>query len=290
MPSDTLKKVSLCIDWISTTSHSKHGSFVYASYPALHDWENWRDCTPKNGYKTGAMHTTGVSAHINNDRVDMGIHTIYSGSALRRIEQMDGTTGFDILKHHIEAGHNIARVDIALDFVNCGLSVSDFVDSWHEGNCVTRLRSANIVKSLDNEGYTLYIGSQKARKKLVRIYNKGAESGTDTDWVRVELQLMGKPATKLSLLWLEANEDSNFMLKGIKEVVDFPLINQWSQVFDGVTPVKIGSISTEKGDTRLWLLNQVIPPLAREIVLDGSFWVQFSYMAEKEVERLKGVE
>jgi len=279
----------MCIDWISVTAHKSYDNFVYASYPALHDWENWRECTPKNGYKIGSQHATGVNAHVNLDRIDMGIHTIYSGGSIRRVEQMYDTTGFDILKHHVEVGHNIARVDIALDFINCGLDVQDFVNQWDNGDCVTKLRSANIVKSLDNDGYTLYIGSQKTRKKLVKIYNKGAEQGVHTDWTRVELQLMGKPATRLSKLWLEASEDKEFMLKGIKNVVDFPMLPEWNMVFDGVIPVKIGSQSSEKGDTRDWLLNKVIPSLAREIVLDASFWTQFSYIARNEVVRLGGV-
>lgn len=288
LQSTTSRKVSLCIDWISTTSHDAVEKHVYSSYPLLHDWENWRECVARNGYTIGAKHVTGVTSFMNLDRLDMGIHTIYSGRALRRVSSMDGTSGFDILKHHVESGHNIARVDIALDFINHGLTVGDFVNQWENGSVVTRLRSANIVKSLDDDGYTLYLGSQKARKKLVRIYNKGAETNTGIDWIRVELQLMGKPATKLSRLWLESGDSHEFLLRGLKNVVDFPHLDIWRGVFDGVIPLSIGSQSSNKGDTRDWLLNKVVPSLAREIVLDTSFWVQFSYMARKEVSRLGG--
>lgn len=287
LQSNSLKEVSLTIDWISVTSHKPHEKMTYASYPELHDWENWTTCTPRNGYTVGARHTTGVSSYKNMNRHDMGIHTIYTSKSLQRIEQMNGTDGFEILKYHVENGHNIARVDIALDFKNFGLEVQDFVDQWYNGGCITKLRSATTVKSLDNKGYTLYIGSQKARKKLIRIYNKGAEQELDTDWLRVELQLMGKPATKLGLLWVESDNDEQFLLKGIKDVVHFPFIAEWGQVFNNLIPIRIGSQSNEKGDTRDWLLNQVIPSLAREIVLDASFWVQFTYMTAKESDRLR---
>jgi hypothetical protein len=287
-PSGLSKKVLMSIDWISATAHSQLSDYRYASYPELHDWENWHDCTARNGYTLGARHFTGVTVNMNPDRLDMGVHTIYSGKALGRIRGVSGTNGYDILKHHVESGHNIARIDVALDFINCGLSVQDFVDEWESGRCKTRLRSANIVKSLVNDGYTLYIGSQRTRKKLVRIYDKGAETGTAAEWVRCELQLMGKPATTLSLGWLESGSSKDFLLRGILSVVDFPELKQWHDVFNGKESVKIGSESAQKGDTRLWLLNQVIPCLAKEILLTSQFWTQFKLMTDNEVIRLKG--
>ena len=286
---NTSRDVRLSIDWISTTSHKREANLAYASYPELNDWENWKSCTPRNGYTIGARHTTGVSSYANMNRTDMGTHSIYTSKSLKRIEQMNGTSGIDILKYHVENGHSIARVDIALDFINFGFDVQDFADSWRNGDCVTRLRSCNEVRGLDTDGHTLYIGSQKTRKKLIRIYNKGAEQELNVDWIRCELQLMGKPATNLGLLWIASDDSEQFLLKAIKEIVDFPMINGWNMVFSGVQPIKIGSQSNEKGDTRDWLLNQVIPSLARECVLDAEFWIQFSYMNELEVKRLKGV-
>jgi len=287
LQSNLSKEVSITIDWISATSHAYDRHKTYSSHPSIRDWENWRACDGRLGYDIGAKHTTGVTALSNSKRRDMGIHTIYTGKSIKRIERMYDTSGFDILKYHVESGHSIARVDIAVDFINCGLSVEEFANQWRLGNCVTRLRNCNEVRSLDNEGHTLYIGSQKKRKKLIRIYNKAVEQNVDINWVRVELQLMGRPATQLGKLWIDSGNDNEFLLRGIKSVVNFPTVKAWSDVFEGITQVKIGSQSSEKGDTRDWLFNQVIPALAREIVLDSEFWIQFSYMKDNEVERLR---
>lgn len=281
------KETTLSIDWISTTSHKKESHIHYSSYPALHDWDNWNHTTGRLGYEIGAKHTTGVVALLSLVRPDMGVHTIYSGKSLQRIAHMFATSGIDILKYHIQQGHNIARLDIALDFINHGLSVQNFVDEWYAKRVETKLRACNIVKSLDNDSYTMYIGSQKTRKKLVRIYNKSAEQGLDINWVRVEAQLMGKPATKTGIIISGEEDTEHMMLRCLKDVVNFPFVKSWSDVMEGLTEVRIGSHNDEKGDTREWLLNSVIPSLSREIVLDTSFWVQFTYMVSKEVNRLR---
>lgn len=246
----------------------------------------WNHAEGRLGYEIGAKHTIGVVALTSLKRQDMGIHTIYSGKSLGRLEEMYGDNGIDVLKYHVGVGHNIARLDVALDFVNHGISVETFVQSWYANNCKTTLKSANIVKSLDSDDYTLYIGSQKRRKKLVRVYNKAAELGISGNWVRVEAQIMGKPATTAGIELSHSSDTRKAMLSVLRGIVDFTDVKVWNKVFEDVESVKVGSQSTQKGDTRDWLINQVIPSLAKEIVLDSAFWVQFNMFVARETNRL----
>lgn len=270
----------LIIDWISVTSHAVYPSQTYATHPVLHDWENWRLVNGRNGYNQGSKHESGVIAYRNSERADMGTHVIYSGKTIQRVLKMYDISAFDLLSYHIENGHNIARIDLAIDFLDTGVTVGDFVGAWKLGYIKTRLRKANIVKSLDGEGYTLYIGSQQRRKKLVKVYNKGVESGLGGDWVRCEIQLMGKPATQVSKLITTEEDLVSVILRAIKDVVDCPTIPVWRDAFSGKEPIKLVSESDVAGNTRKWLEEQVFVALKSEIRLDWKWWVQYRMALE----------
>lgn len=265
----------LIIDWISATSHKMPRQFHYVAHPALKDYDDWKVCNGANGYTHGTKHHTGVKLYINYERPDMGRHIIYSGKTIQRIREMYDVSAFDILAHHIANGHNVARIDLAIDFIETGVTVEDFKQAFEQGHITTRLRSANIVKSLTDKGYTLYIGSQVRRKKLVKIYDKGAETGTGLDWIRVEVQLMGKPATQVSKQIVTDRDVADVMLRSIKDVLDCPTIRVWNEVFSRKEPIKLQSESDIAGNTREWLDKQVFPALRREISLDAEWWIQY---------------
>lgn len=278
----------LSIDWISTTAKQIPNNIMHPSYPLLHDWENWHECTPRLGYEVGVKHGTGVTAFFAPSRPQMGIHTIYSGKSIKRINDMHGDNGIDILIYHIQQGHRIARMDVALDFVGYGLQVSDFEQKFLMGEAKTRLKTASTTKSLTHDGHTFYIGSTKARKKLVRIYDKAAEQGIDGDWIRLEVQIMGKPATTAAKRITDFGNVREHMLEVIKGIVDFPTIEPFAEAFDNTEAIKIGSQSSEKGDTRRWLSDQCIPALAKEILLDYDYWVQFQMELMDRLDYMKG--
>jgi DNA relaxase NicK len=246
----------------------------------LRVWDDWKLINGRNGYTQGSKHITGVTAYRNPERPDMGRHVIYPGKAIQRIKEMYDISAYYILQHHIKNGHNIARIDMAIDFLHTGIAVQQFVDAFDNGHINTRLRSATIVKSLTDSGYTFYLGSRKARKKLVRIYDKGAETNTGLDWVRVEVQLMGKPATQVSKLLVWHSSLEAVLLRSIKDVIDCPTIEVWRDAFSGKEPIKLQSESDIPGNTREWLDKQVFPALKREISLDAKWWVQYKMALE----------
>lgn len=265
----------LTIDWISSTSHNVKDKMQYTSIPALHDWENWEIVNGVNGYTTGAKHESGAKIYENLQRQDMGKHIIYSGKTLQRINAMYNVNSIEVLNHHIESGHNITRIDIALDFINYELNVSDFQWAFMQGKVATRLRKASVIQSLTDTGHTLYIGSRKKRKKLVRVYDKGAEMGWDYPCIRVEVQLMGKPATTVAIEAVRSGKLAQTLLGAMKNVVDFKTIPAWSNAMEQGVRVDVGTESDKLGDTLAWLEGSVRSSLIKHALLDLEWWVQY---------------
>lgn len=271
--------VSILIDWISATD--KTGRGVAKTFPPLLSGDDWAECGGKNGYTLGQKHLTGTRVYTNQKRPDMGNHIIYSGKTLDKIGVNMGMSSVDLIKYHIDSGHTIARLDLAIDFIGYSLWVDDFVQAFEKSEAKTLLRSATLLKSLTNEGETLYIGSMKKRKNLVRIYNKGIETGMSQDWVRVELQIMGKKATLAGREVAETRTIEESILSLIKGVIDFPTVPVWNMLMHDQLSAKMSLSSSKATSTETWLFNQVVPSLARVIVLNTEFWGQF-VMALKE--------
>lgn len=277
--------IRLSIDWISATSKRNRVSIKSTAHPALHDWENWTDTNGVNGYTVGAKHESGTKIYENLQRPDMGKHIIYSGKTLQRINKMYNVGALEVLKHHIDSGHNIARIDLALDFIGHNITVDDFQYAFLKGQVKTRLRSASMIKSLTDKGHTFYIGSRKKRKKLVRVYDKSAEMGWDFSCTRVEVQVMGKPATKIGLLAINGHDVGKSLLGAMRDVVDFLTIPEWNQAMENAEFVKIGTGFEEVGDTLKWLNGSVRSSIIKHAVLDVNWWVQYKMDIDRQVMR-----
>lgn len=278
----------MSIDWISATRKKTLEQYQmgYTAHPSLHDWENWEDDIAKLGYTSGSRHATGVRVYANDKRQDMGYHIVYSGEALRRVEDYAQILPHEILLYHVTQQHSIARLDIAIDFINTGLRVQDFINCYKRGDVQTRIKTVNVTQSLSSEGATLYIGSMKKRKKLIRIYNKAAEQNLSGDWTRLEAQIMGKPATKISKELCEGDDFKSVAIGAIKAIADYNGIPQWDEISRNVDVIDIGSISSEKGDTRKWLIDQCVPALAKELGLDSGFLDEFNEALRRKMVEL----
>lgn len=274
--------ISIHIDWISATEKIRGDVQQDTVHPLIRD-SQWVECTPRNGYTLGQKSAEGVTIYKNDSRPDMGRHIIYSGKVLEKIRGVKMLHSIDVLRWHISQGHSITRIDLAIDFKGWRASVQTYIDAFNKGECKTRLRSAQVVQSLTGGGDTLYIGSMKKRKNLVRIYDKAKELGVSGDWIRVELQIMGKKATGVSKQVSRADDTESTILGLIKSVIDFPSVGLWSMLMSGQIEVKIESIPKVQGDTELWLIKQCAPALARVVSLDVDFWFQFRLAFEEQL-------
>lgn len=266
----------IIIDWISCTAHDKGGVLHAATHPKLLNWDEWEQSSGVFGYTEGATHKTGLKVYQNQARPEMGKHMIYSGKTLQKLYDRYELNAVDILKYHSLRGDSITRLDLALDIKNESLRVQHFIDAYDNGDCVTKLKSASEIKEKTGErGHTFYIGSTKTRKKLVRIYDKRAETGTEIDWIRIELQIMGKPATKLGRDIIESKHMSDIILGAIKEIVDFPTIYQWFSIFDSAESVDIITATDKLGNTREWLDKTVFKSIQDEAKIDPGWFEEY---------------
>lgn len=273
------------IDWISVTD--KHPDPHLSSAHSILSDNGWKKTNAKNGYTLGQKHVTTVTEYKNLDRPDMGNHVIYSSKSLDRMLHMYDISGCELLQHHISEGHNVARLDLAIDFKGFGVTVGDFVDCFNRGAVKTKLRTATVISSLTGGGDTFYLGSMKKRKNLVRVYDKGKEQGTGDDWVRVELQIMGKKATSTGKIVSSSDDIESEIIGIIKGVVDFQGVSVWDLLTHDQLQVSMESESKKQGDTERWLMTQVIPALGRTVVLNIDFWIQFQIALLKKVGKEK---
>lgn len=291
-----MSDITYGIDWLSVTAKVKDDSVrLYSGVlPYLSD-EPYEEIKPKLGYTIARRFTAvGVIEMSNPERPDMGIHSIYSGQALARM-QSAGFNPVTILQWHVGKGHNVARIDVKLDCIDTGLDIAALASRADNGEIETQAKAITNVQSMGCSGHTLYIGSLKKRKKLLRIYDKAAELGTALDGVlsdhkRIELEVHGKPATSLAK---ELASSSNIGLQiagAIKGYANFQSDEVWQEIFHCADAWKLGSQSAIKTDGRVdWLLKQCAPALAKELAVNPAFMALFTERVTYELEKIGAI-
>lgn len=249
---------SIKIDWISITSH------VWGATP--HNdllGQKTKETKGAMGYTKARQYiVSGVLVMFNPDNIKMGQHIVYSGNALNILENL-GTKAIEILKYHLDAGHFVARLDIAIDVYDSNLSIENLARQVKEKKHSTNSKSHLHIQG--SQGETLYIGSLKNRKKLLRIYDKGAEKQTGENWKRLELEIHGKSATMAGKEIVVNGLDCIPSI--IKAYCDFPD----DEIFQNIIGNEYLSIrvSDEKvSDTVRWLFETVAPAFARQALAD----------------------
>lgn len=278
------------IDWISVTSHGKLKNGFRYDYPTLIG-DTWivKD-KGLMGYNEMQEHFTGVIRLSSSKHKSMGVHTIYSGTTLKRLSVDKEIKAFDLVQFHVRNGANIARIDIAIDVFNSGLNITHLAEQFDIGDCETKARAGSVIAGKgENTGSTLYIGSTKKRKKLLRIYDKGAESGTEIDWIRIEYEVHGKPASQLCRMLMDAGNVPYMIKSIIKGYAHFPTNGIWCDVMKKVDGEKLVGSSETATDTRYWLLNTVASSLAKQVLLNDCFLDDFMLHVDEEMARLIGV-
>jgi len=111
-------------------------------------------------------------------------------------------------------GDSVTRCDIALDCMNAGFTCADIWGYLQRGDYISvssSIRKFEWLVQGPERGYTIYIGSSSS-ERMVRIYDKGKESGTGTDWLRYEVQLKGRSANTFVL---KVMKDGDFEKKAM---------------------------------------------------------------------------
>lgn len=258
--------IEVTIDWLSVTvSTGEHNKFWEAVHviPHIVNNERYKIVGASNGYRLAVQYECGVKVMINLDRPDMGVHVIMTGKTIAQIYDRYGLTGFDLIQWYKGDHIHFSRIDIALDAYNFGVDAIHYNNLYVDGKCTNKRSKCTFIRSNSDDGDTLYIGSLKSRRKLLRIYDKDKETGEHKDWLRFELQLSAGYgntfASHLSDKIVENRKLAKAVIRGWCDFTDDPTYNSIFSEDALVLHVE------EKGDTQTekWLLTIVAKSLAK---------------------------
>jgi phage replication initiation protein len=175
----------------------------------------------------------------------------------------------------------VSRCDLAGDDWRRRASPRDVRDAVKREEAVTRTKRHRWYEEVDTDIGTMYFGAPSSRQ-MVRVYDKGAESGGAIDAVRWELQTRDEPGESL-VHQLVLGNWGDVWASRLVQLVDFrdrsanALVNRCPRMewFEGIVGnAKKASVyeprppmSAEKVDA--WLHRQVAPSLAAMMVRYG---------------------
>jgi len=275
------------LDWISVT-------FPYA-YPqrwrsCIHpaDTNSKREIKPHNGYTHSTIYESGATESANDNRPDMGIHVVYSANAIAQMQQLYGVNQKQLLEHLCDSA-KMTRMDVMLDCLDSGLDIKKLYHMALEGNVETQARSIGFQESATtgdtNGAETCYVGSLKKRKKLLRVYDKGAQTGELIDLKRFELELHRDSARDAAKRLQAVNlSDWSIHIAGlIRGYCFWPDDKTVAKIFADFAAMKIAVPSVPTGNTLKWLLDVCAPVLAREAIMDSSLIIEFMHRVNEEL-------
>jgi DNA relaxase NicK len=254
-------KKAVCLDWMSFTAPKIDDR----TFPLLPPWESGitgKPDVPRFGYRSARKFPSGMTVMYDGATSTMGWHYIYSGSAIKMLDEVFEDGGQHILNWHISQGHKCTRIDLAIDVYDAPSLLPVLQDMAEHHEWYGTAHSATTIKSSDGKGLTIYVGSRTS-ERFVRIYNKAAQTGQRGDWTRIECEVKGDSARQVAraIVGLDIGGISMVAYGVIERVCRFPT-SSWEAVFDGAK-MEIGTPQVEEKQTEAWILGQVASAVAR---------------------------
>lgn len=275
------------LDWISVTFPVEHSRrWQTCVHPA--DTEHKREIKPRNGYTRATVYASGATESANDNRRDMGVHVVYSARAIANMA-LYGVSQKQLLEH-LTVGSKVSRLDVKIDVYDSGIDIENLYQMARSGRVETKARTIGYTESAitgnESGAATCYIGSQKKRKKLLRVYDKAGQMGILGDIKRFELELHSKMTYEAVKCLKQADLDDWGQAIGglIKGYCYWPLDNAVADIFSDLGKIKIAVPQTSPGNTIKWLLNVCAPVLAREAIVDSGIIGEFMHRVIEELD------
>jgi phage replication initiation protein len=269
-------KLIAAVDWLNFTGENTGD--VYPREVAYPIGGKLMEAKSLHGYTNATENELGTRVMWHSTRKDMGVHVMYSGGTLNN-HLDNGIEARTIAAHHKGRGDRCTRIDVAIDAVDSNLSIRKLYDLSQASYKLPFGRKATLMQS--GKGVTLYVGSRTS-ELFLRVYDKGAEQGTDDNWKRVELEMKGTRAgffvnvlVNDGLITIGGN--ARAVIKGMADFDD----RTW-QTITGDEPLTVGKGERRETDTKEWLLTQVAPAMGRYLAKTGDkslteqFWAVVS--------------
>ena len=198
---------------------------------------------------------------------------------------MSADERIDVLRSLMSLGFRVTRLDVALDFVGCGLALGvRAVDSCERGElCGAKVYSTYIERTgAGLKGHTVYLGrrGKNGSGRLTRIYDKGLErrSAPAGEWERWETVFSDDCAIEAAALLVESDDwvataralslgahDFRRVVPGETAISRRPRVEWFARIVEGVAVLRVRK--TEKSSPDLervarWLRTAVAPSLA----------------------------
>ena len=217
---------------------------------------------------------------------DMGVHVIISGQGCREFEVFDDI--LQLLDRIMLFSGKCTRIDMAIDD-KTGIIIpfDKIVEAVHLGYISSRWKtSTEYIKRKLIDGYiighTVNVGSRKS-KMYMRIYDKAMEQGTDTPWIRMELEIKDKRAEMLQTVLLFENKIGQVFTKIINNYIRlleprddlnrsrWSAAAWWNNLVNEVGKLSLTRRPEDKSieEIRTWVKQQIGPTLALLVLADG---------------------
>ena len=260
------------IDWLAYSQKSS----VDWQFPDYIETK-WKPISPLRNYTNGEENSQGVKRFWNTVRADQGRLVVLGGSSL----DMIGENREQLLSYTAGLDNKITRVDYCLDVIEGLFNPTNVVSHLRNRDVITHARTIPRIQDDWRGGFSQYVGT-KASETYTRIYDKAAEQGVSGKWARIETVYQGDRA--------EASLQAYLLHKSTRKLilahVDFPKWKAWRRIMRGDKAKLI--VQTRASNTRTWLLEQVAPSIAKELLLDDdqSFLFEMMERVRFEYKRL----
>jgi len=255
--------VGFAMDWLSVTVKDVPDMTVARALLFGQDMTSYQEIHPMNGYSWAVRHPFGHIVMSNLKRADMGVHVMFSGSALNELMK-GGVSPLSMIKWALDQGAKVTRIDLSIDLYGTPVDMEKLYTSKQvkgaEGTSKKRSKIQN-----DEGGYTIYFGSRKS-SKVLRVYNKAAEQNLPgVVWTRFEMEIREDAAheTAAAIVDMSPDEASFYTMGLIKGHynADDELYQRLLQA-----PARYVSTTKDSSDATLnWLLNTVAKTLAKQM-------------------------
>jgi Replication initiation factor len=251
--------LTITLDWLSATfkENTRESNNYLAQFARA---EPLVPEAARNGYDTAYRDKNSVVCMWHTTRKEMGLHVIFSGTALRNVFEHVGISQRGLVAATLNAGASITRLDVAKDATDMPIELGNIWQFLKDKAYLGTARTANKIENSDG-GVTIYVGSRTS-EKFIRIYDKANQlSLVGKKWKRYELETKGIVARALANNLVVTEQWSGAFDGIVVGMVDIPQSPDYQKFFSEDT-VLVGIPKLEKQtDREAWILSQCLPAI-----------------------------
>jgi len=248
-----------CVDWLRFTVGDLPTAFAFAHSIGGTKTEN-ENASPLPYYSDFRLYDfCRIDWHTL--KPEMRVCVTMSGEHLRIYEASDKTIFGLFSKVMAIENLTITRIDLAMDIYDFPLACPREVFLAHKnGHMSTRATTSSVLESRSEHnrpGLTVYIGSRES-PRLVRVYDKQAETKTARPWTRIEIEIKKPLAERAAFEVVKYGIIATFKLEFLEFIPHSGVswIDERIARDTGLLALPVGRKETDKDR---WLHETVLP-------------------------------